>query len=106
MWRRPSVVLLALWVHDGGLWEAGEGGRRRPRRGKALACVAVCLLLSAGGVYYAFFACWFLGVAGLERDVSVHRGAWNLFALDERGRHIRSSHILKTVLFASFLIVC
>ena len=50
----PLMVLVLLWV--------GEGERlSRPR---LLASLAVCVLMSIGGVYYAAFACLLLLAAG------------------------------------------
>jgi phosphoglycerol transferase len=52
----PPAVLAALWVYLGRL------GRDRKRW---LFALVICLLVSSAGVYYAFFATFFLLVAGM-----------------------------------------
>lgn len=46
-------------------WHVGSG--------RTLGAVLVCLLVSSAGVYYAFFACFFLLVAGLSAALSRRR---------------------------------
>jgi phosphoglycerol transferase len=57
----PPTVLVALWVYLGRL-ARGEGAGKR-----WLVALAVCLLVAGAGVYYAFFGCFFILVAGLGR---------------------------------------
>ena len=58
----PLAILLALWVagDDPPLFAApggARGGRRFAlRRGRSVAAIAIALLISGTGVYYAFFA--------------------------------------------------
>ena len=59
----PLAILLALWVagDDPPLFAPGAGaGAWRPRfalrRGRSIAAIAIALLISGTGVYYAFFA--------------------------------------------------
>jgi phosphoglycerol transferase len=64
------MVLVVLWVYlDVGLFvrpgAGGRGLRWSLRDGRTLASGAVCLLMSSGGVYYAFFSCYFLLLAGV-----------------------------------------
>lgn len=59
----PFAVLLALWLYLGRVdWSrtAARGDRRRFWAGLALA-----VLMASSGVYYAFFTCFLLAVAGL-----------------------------------------
>lgn len=60
----PPAVMVALWVHDGTL-----AGRRW------WVGLAVCALVSSAGVYYAFFACYLLLVAGLAAGLRERRFA-------------------------------
>jgi phosphoglycerol transferase len=57
----PLAVLLALWVagDDPPLFAPGAGAWRPTfafRRGRSIAAIAIALLISGTGVYYAFFA--------------------------------------------------
>jgi phosphoglycerol transferase len=61
----PLAALAALWLYAG---ETVRLGR------KSLAAAAVCLLLPATGVYYAFFACPLLLAAGLA--AALRQRAW------------------------------
>jgi phosphoglycerol transferase len=61
----PLVVMIALWIC---LDEPGEGVRRfQPSltRGKLIGSLVICLLVASAGVYYAFFACFLMLIAGL-----------------------------------------
>ncbi len=66
-WVVPLAVLLCLWiVHAPGLLVPDEGPWRlmlRDRRTQV--ALVVCVLLGASGVYYAFFGCFLMLVAGL-----------------------------------------
>lgn len=66
----PLMILVVLWVYldtDFLVLRRATGFRFKLRlfRAKSLAAVVICLLAAAGGVYYAFFGCFFLTVAGL-----------------------------------------
>src|SRR5580765_1136863 len=57
----PLAILLALWLADDEppLFEAGQRARRPRlalRRRRSVAAIAIALLISGTGVYYAFFA--------------------------------------------------
>jgi hypothetical protein len=80
----PLTVMVVLWLYLGRLnapWgrkrtEATAEGDEQP--GKAdwrrwLFAVPLCLLVSSGGVYYAFFGCFFLIVAALACAVRERR---------------------------------
>lgn len=66
----PLLVLLAIRVYEGQspFHVDGEHGASSPRWSwrswPAVGAIAVCLLAGSGGVYYAFFTCFFLLVAG------------------------------------------
>jgi phosphoglycerol transferase len=64
----PLQVLVALWVYLGRLAPA-EGEGAGPARRRRLVALAVCLLVTGAGVYYAFFGTFFLLLAGLARSV-------------------------------------
>ena len=59
----PLAVMVILWmVTDRLSLVDAETGRLRLnwREPKLIAAVVICLLISAGGTYYAFFTCFFL----------------------------------------------
>jgi phosphoglycerol transferase len=65
----PLAVMVALWLYlDQGVLFARDPATGkttwRPGSRRSIAAVLVCLLVSSGGVYYAFFTCFFLAVAG------------------------------------------
>jgi phosphoglycerol transferase len=65
----PLLVLVTLWLYRGEgplfRWPAQEAPRAEWLSGRTVFSVAVCLLVSSAGIYYAFFGCFFLTVAGL-----------------------------------------
>lgn len=68
----PLEVMLALWIYQG--WNSGVGSQEsgtgsQPSRAKIVAGIGICLAVGAGAVYYAFFGCFLLLVAGVW-------GAW------------------------------
>jgi phosphoglycerol transferase len=71
------VALLALWVSRGELWPQ-QAERSRWRHWRLGLSVLICLVLGATGFYYAFFACFFLLVAGVLAVVQRRdwRGCW------------------------------
>jgi phosphoglycerol transferase len=73
----PFAVLVAVWLYLGEavlLRREERGWRLALSSRKSLAAVAVCLLLSAGGVYYAFFTCALLATAALAAALRLR--AW------------------------------
>ncbi len=76
------LVVLRLYLEPCLLFRVPEGGGR-PRlnlRARAsLGYLAVCLLVASGGVYYAFFGCFFLVVVGLAAAVA-RRSVYPLLA--------------------------
>jgi len=88
----PLMVMVVLWLFRGEwTWGRWLGG------------AAVALLMSAGGVYFAFFSCFFLAIAGMaswanqRRWLGVGR-AWVLIALIAVGSVL---NILPSVLYAA-----
>jgi phosphoglycerol transferase len=64
----PPLVMVILWVYLGEpilCRRDSDGWRWKLRDGKTWTSIAICLLVSSGGVYYAFFGCYFLLVAAL-----------------------------------------
>ncbi len=59
----PLAVMVILWVY-----ETNKLSLERPNL-KAIASVAICLLVASSGVYYAFFTCFFLVVAGVSASL-------------------------------------
>jgi phosphoglycerol transferase len=63
----PLMVLVALWVYRGEVLPLRDRAGRRPFQCwnfPTLASLVICVLMSGGGIYYAFFGCFFLLVAG------------------------------------------
>ncbi len=68
----PPAVLVAVWLASGELTAvaaapAGEGAGT-PKK-KMLAAGIICFLVSGAGIYYAFFTCFFVMLAGALRSV-------------------------------------
>ena len=65
----PPMIVVVLWCLNPERFSLVRraGGRSRLNLGgwKAVFTLAVCALMGLGGVYYAFFACLFLAVAGV-----------------------------------------
>jgi phosphoglycerol transferase len=63
------MVMVILWVYGGKVFCCYDEERNRPKwviaSWRSLTAVSICLLVSSAGVYYAFFACYLLGVAGI-----------------------------------------
>jgi phosphoglycerol transferase len=70
----PLVVLVVLQVYLGHLsFRRGDADGRWSLPARWLGAVTTCVLIGMGGVYYAFFACFFLLVAGLAALCSFRR---------------------------------
>jgi phosphoglycerol transferase len=74
----PLTVLVVLWVYqDRDILFSHEKGEHQGARhffgARTLAAVAVAILIASGGVYYAFFGCFFLLVSGMDSAISQHR---------------------------------
>ena len=71
----PLAVMVALWIASGAMVveSRDEQGARQKwlslRNRKFVAALVICLLISAVGVYFAFFACFFLVVAGISATI-------------------------------------
>ncbi|MGH9803509.1 MAG: hypothetical protein ACRD82_24375, partial [Blastocatellia bacterium] len=69
----PLSVMVVLWLAMGklSLIDAASGkfsfNWREP---KLMTSILICLLISSGGTYYAFFTCFFLAVAGCVAAIS------------------------------------
>lgn len=63
-WPVPLAVLMIVWVSREGLWPEHSGWSAW-RSWKLRLSVLICLVLASTGFYYAFFACFFLLVAGI-----------------------------------------
>jgi phosphoglycerol transferase len=71
----PLTVMVALWLYRGPCplvspRAADEKSRLDLWAPRSLASVLICVLVSCAGVYYAFFGCFFLLIAGLAARVS------------------------------------
>lgn len=68
----PLLVMVALWISRGDL--TLDEWRTKWRAPKMIISLLVCVLLSAVGYYYAFFACFLLLVAGVI--AALQRRSW------------------------------
>jgi hypothetical protein len=78
----PLVVMVTLWIAGGTASLVDASGRRwswGPSRGRLIAGVIVCVLVASSGIYYAFFACFLLLLAGVL--AAVRRGSARALAL-------------------------
>ena len=95
----PLMVMVLLWVISGRLVTSGSeenknGQRLNLRSKRFVASIVICLLIASGGLgYYAFFACFFLLVAGVAAALY-----W------KSARHLAVSLILAAVVFSGFVI--
>jgi hypothetical protein len=93
----PLLVLVIIWACSGG--ERNDSSedhqlRLSPRNPKLIFSVIVCLLIaSTGGVYYAFFGCYLLLVAGIARAIAL-----------KNIRHLLLPGVLITVITGAMLI--
>ena len=64
----PLLVMIILWVYLGRLpffrCDEGQKSTWQLFSGKTLAAILICVLIGSGGIYYAFFGCFLLLVAG------------------------------------------
>jgi hypothetical protein len=68
----PMMVMVILWIlleENLVLWTDTPGNQMSLNlsSGKSLTGIIICLLVASAGVYYAFFACFLLIVAGIAR---------------------------------------
>ncbi len=86
----PPLCLVAWWTMQGMIFasrdSAEEPTRTRVRRWRLGGSIVICALMGCNAVYYPFFACAMLGVAGLyalaaRRDWRHGALAWTLAAL-------------------------
>ncbi|MBS1787267.1 MAG: hypothetical protein JST85_06070 [Acidobacteria bacterium] len=77
----PLAVMMVLWLAMGTLSLVDSSGKFRVnwREPKLIGSVIICLLISAGGTYYAFFTCFFLVLAGCVAAIS--RRNWRCLIL-------------------------
>ena len=78
----PLMVLVVLWLATGKLTlvDANTGKFSvKLRDHKLLGSVAICLLMSGGGTYFAYFGCFFLLLVGCL--VAIQRQNWRCLAL-------------------------
>ncbi|HWR90207.1 MAG TPA: hypothetical protein VN260_08100 [Dissulfurispiraceae bacterium] len=74
----PVMVMLAIWVYRDGIHSTGDGSNQRGifrlfPGGRTLAAVIICLSVASAGLYYSFFGCFFLVVAGVAAAFAAKR---------------------------------
>jgi phosphoglycerol transferase len=79
----PLIIMVIVWIYlDEGIFFGASANQPRRRLGrpswKALAGIGACILIASGGVYYAFFACFFLLAAGVSARLNY--GRWRPLA--------------------------
>lgn len=95
----PLMVMVVLWVLSGRLLTSqtnnNENHPKLKLRSKGfIASVVICLLIASGGLgYYAFFACFFLVLAGVAAAF-----------FQKSGRHLIIPLLLVGVVFGGFVI--
>lgn len=87
----PLLIMVALWLSRGEL--TLNEWRTKWRQPKLIISILICLVLSAVGYYYAFFACFLLLVAGV------------IAALQQRSwRGLVLPGVLVTIIFVGLVI--
>lgn len=64
----PLAIMVILWIYPGDGLSGNRADANHPPRfrgRKLIAALVICVLVGSAGVYYAFFTCFFLLVAGL-----------------------------------------
>ena len=91
----PLATLLALWVYSKDPPLLNYQGKIRLTlfSSRSIQSLVICLLISSSGLYYAFFACFFIVVAALSD-----------FSTDKNYRRFISAAILVTLISAGVLI--
>ncbi|MHC4514439.1 MAG: hypothetical protein ACYS5W_12135 [Planctomycetota bacterium] len=76
----PLIVMVILWVFErGAIFYRGDGLDSRSRTWRICGSLAICLVLPLAHIYYSFFACFLLLVAGLAASI-LHRSVRPLIA--------------------------
>lgn len=92
----PLAVMLVLWVASGSVSWVDTETRKfsvNLRDRKLFLSLAVCLLLAASGAYYAYFACFFLLIAGILAALR-----WT------NARHLLLPGVLVAVIFGGLVV--
>src|ERR1044072_6089056 len=68
----PLVVMVMLWTTSGEFFDHVEGQKPKfnPRGSKFILSVVICVLMGSKGVYYPFFSCFLLLIAGLSGSIN------------------------------------
>ena len=70
----PLSILVALWLYLGRIGGSSESpADRRDERRRLCGSFAIAALQSSAGVYYAFFACFFLLIGGMAAALDSRR---------------------------------
>jgi phosphoglycerol transferase len=62
----PLMVMVILWVASGEIPFTIRDLKSKMFNGKLISSIFICLITASSGVYYAFFACLFLLIAGVR----------------------------------------
>jgi len=68
----PLVVMVMLWTASEKFFDHVEGQKPKfkPRGGKFILSVVICVVMGSKGVYYPFFSCFLLLIAGLSGSIN------------------------------------
>lgn len=70
----PLVIMVLLWILAGKFFASADnqtGSRFNPRSSRFILCVVICVLVGSSGIYYPFFSCFLLFVAGASASLNL-----------------------------------
>jgi hypothetical protein len=72
----PPIVMVILWVSTSTSFllisSADNIAAMRLLNSKSVMCIVICVLISSAFIYYPFFSCFFLLIAGITGYISQH----------------------------------
>lgn len=71
----PLAIWLCILIYKDQLWDQADHPplTRRKKTLLFISYLLACILIGSTGVYYAYFGCFFLGVAGLITTIRTHK---------------------------------
>jgi phosphoglycerol transferase len=70
----PLIIMALLWILTGKFFARADnqtGSRFNPRSSRFILCVVICVLVGSSGVYYSFFSCFLIMVAGASASLNL-----------------------------------
>jgi phosphoglycerol transferase len=65
----PFVIMVAIWIASGELLSRDESKGWHLHKANVIFSTVVCVLIGSSGIYYPFFSCFFLIVAGVSASI-------------------------------------